>query len=45
MGSSEPYEEDGHEEEEPSLRPSKRQKVEVGSTTSSAVVPEAEPEV
>ncbi|CAG9971375.1 unnamed protein product [Clonostachys byssicola] len=45
MGSSEPYEEDGHEEEEASLRPSKRQKVEVGSTASSAVVPEAEPEV
>jgi hypothetical protein len=45
MGSSEPYEEDGHEEEETSLRPSKRQKVEVGSTASSAVVPEAEPEV
>ncbi|CAH0049651.1 unnamed protein product [Clonostachys solani] len=45
MGSSEPYEEDGHEEEETSIRPSKRQKVEVGSTASSAVVPEAEPEV
>ncbi|CAH0016133.1 unnamed protein product [Clonostachys rhizophaga] len=45
MGSSEPYEEDGHEEEETALRPSKRQKVEVGSTASSAVVPEAEPEV
>ncbi|KJZ76661.1 hypothetical protein HIM_03997 [Hirsutella minnesotensis 3608] len=37
-------EEGGGDEDETSLRPSKRQKVEVASTTSSAVVPEAEPE-
>ena len=44
VGSSEPYEEDGHDYEEPSLRPSKRQKVEAASTTSSAVAPGPEPE-
>ncbi|KFG87597.1 putative C2H2 finger domain protein (Gli3) [Metarhizium anisopliae] len=43
MGSgSEAYEEDGHEEDEASLRPSKRQRVDAQSTTSSAVVPEVE---
>lgn len=46
MGSgSEGYDEDGHEEEEGSLRPSKRQKVDAQSTTSSAIVPEVEHEV
>lgn len=44
VGSSEPYEEDGHGYEETPLRPSKRQKVEVASTTSSAVAPGPEPE-
>lgn len=45
MGSEEPFEEDGRDDEDEStLRPSKRQKVEAGSTTSSAVVPDAEPE-
>ncbi|OAQ72384.1 C2H2 finger domain-containing protein (Gli3) [Pochonia chlamydosporia 170] len=45
MGSgSEAYEEDAHEEDEGSLRPSKRQKVDAQSNTSSAVVPEVEHE-
>ncbi|KAK5990636.1 INO80 complex subunit 1 [Cladobotryum mycophilum] len=44
MDSSEPYEEDGHEYDDSTLRPSKRQKVEAGSTTSSAVVPDVEHE-
>ncbi|KAL6891238.1 hypothetical protein HDV57DRAFT_484885 [Trichoderma longibrachiatum] len=45
MDSSEPYEEDLHDhDDETALRPSKRQKVEAGSTTSSAVVPDAEHE-
>ncbi|KAH7023055.1 hypothetical protein EDB80DRAFT_630025 [Ilyonectria destructans] len=44
MDESEPYDEDGHEEEETTLRPSKRQRLDAGSTTSSAVVPDAEPE-
>ena len=44
MDESEPYEEDGHELYETNLRPSKRQRVDAGSTTSSAVVPDAEPE-
>lgn len=44
VGSSEPFEEDGHDYEEPPLRPSKRQKVEAASTTSSAVAPGPEPE-
>lgn len=43
MDSSEPYEEDLHDDET-TLRPSKRQKVEAGSTTSSAVIPDAEHE-
>jgi hypothetical protein len=43
MGSgSEGYEEDGHEEDEGSLRPSKRQRIDARSNTSSAVVPEIE---
>ncbi|KAK2589534.1 hypothetical protein QQS21_012786 [Conoideocrella luteorostrata] len=44
---SDGYEEDGHEEEDGSLRPSKRQKVDAPdarSTASSAVVPEVEHE-
>lgn len=45
MVSEEPYEEDAHDDdEEAPLRPSKRQKIEAGSTASSAVVPDAEPE-
>ncbi|PHH91214.1 hypothetical protein CDD83_1320 [Cordyceps sp. RAO-2017] len=45
MGSEEAYDDDGHDDDdEASLRPSKRQKVEAGSTASSAVVPDAEPE-
>ncbi|KAK7402663.1 hypothetical protein QQX98_011571 [Neonectria punicea] len=44
MDESEQYEEDGHEDEEAALRPSKRQRLDAGSTTSSAVVPDAEPE-
>ncbi|KAF4469766.1 hypothetical protein FALBO_3352 [Fusarium albosuccineum] len=44
MDESEPYEEDGHEYDESTLRPSKRQRLDAGSTTSSAVVPDAEPE-
>jgi hypothetical protein len=44
MDSSEPYEEDAHDEDEAALRPSKRQRLEAGSTTSSAVIPDAEPE-
>ncbi|CAM1506964.1 Fc.00g066050.m01.CDS01 [Cosmosporella sp. VM-42] len=44
MDSSEPYEEDGNEDDETSLRPSKRQRLDAGSTTSSAVVPDAEPD-
>lgn len=44
MGSEEAYEDDTHEYEETALRPTKRQKVDAGSTTSSAVVPDAEPE-
>ncbi|KAG6041614.1 hypothetical protein E4U41_003225 [Claviceps citrina] len=45
MGSgSDGYEEDAHEEEDGSLRPPKRQKVDAQSNTSSAIVPEAEHE-
>lgn len=45
MGSgSDGYEEDVPEEEDNSLRPSKRQKVDARSTTSSAIVPGAEHE-
>ncbi|KFA46546.1 hypothetical protein S40293_09175 [Stachybotrys chartarum IBT 40293] len=44
MDSSEPYEEDAHDEDEAAPRPSKRQRLEAGSTTSSAVIPDAEPE-
>ncbi|KAH6898430.1 hypothetical protein B0T10DRAFT_108015 [Thelonectria olida] len=43
MDESEPYEEEAHEEED-TTRPLKRQRVDAGSTTSSAVVPDAEPE-
>lgn len=42
--SSEHYEEDGHDYDESTLRPSKRQKVDARSTASSAVVPDAEHE-
>ncbi|KAF4124010.1 Zinc finger, C2H2 type [Geosmithia morbida] len=46
VASSEQYEEEGGDlHEGPAVRPSKRQKVEAGSTTSSAVVAEPEPEV
>ncbi|KAL2209848.1 putative C2H2 finger domain protein [Sarocladium strictum] len=41
---SEPYEDGAHDEEDGEARPSKRQRLEAGSTTSSAIVPEAEPE-
>lgn len=41
---TEHYDEDVHEDEDGESRPSKRQRVEAGSTASSAVVPEAEPE-
>lgn len=41
---SDQYEEDGHEYDESTLRPSKRQRLEAGSTTSSAVVPDVEAE-
>ncbi|KOS16854.1 INO80 complex subunit 1 [Escovopsis weberi] len=44
LDSDEPYEDDGHDFDGPVLRPSKRQKIEAGSTTSSAVVPDAEHE-
>ncbi|KAG5983163.1 hypothetical protein E4U55_000645 [Claviceps digitariae] len=45
MGSgSDGYEEDAHEEEDGSLRPSKRQKIDAQSNTSSAIVPEPEHE-
>lgn len=45
MASTEAYEEeDGHDFDETASRPSKRQKVEAGSTTSSAVIPDVEPE-
>lgn len=46
MGSDEPYADDGHDEDDEavSVRPSKRLKVEGGSTASSAVIPDAEPE-
>ncbi|QPH00813.1 hypothetical protein C2857_004820 [Epichloe festucae Fl1] len=45
MGSgSDGYEEDAHEEENGSVRPSKRQKVDAQSNTSSAIVPEVEHE-
>ena len=42
--SSDDYEEDAQDYEEPHLRPSKRQKLGAGSTASSAAVPEPEPE-
>jgi hypothetical protein len=45
MGSSEPYEEDTHEDDEAASRPSKRQKLEAGSAASPAVIPDPEPEV
>ncbi|KAF5241335.1 hypothetical protein HYE68_005705 [Fusarium pseudograminearum] len=41
---SEIDEDGGHDYDESTLRPSKRQRLEAGSTTSSAVVPDAEPE-
>lgn len=44
MGSSEPYEDDGHEFDDTASRPSKRLKVERASRASSAVVPDAEPD-
>lgn len=44
MASSEPFDEEAHEEEDGPLRPFKRQKVQNGSTTSSAVIPDPEPE-
>jgi hypothetical protein len=45
MASTEAYdEEDAHGYDDTTTRPSKRQKVDAGSTTSSAVVPDAEPE-
>ncbi|KAG5957131.1 hypothetical protein E4U56_006114 [Claviceps arundinis] len=45
MGSgSDGYEDDAHDEEISSIRPSKRQKVDAQSNTSSAIVPEAEHE-
>ncbi|ODA79617.1 hypothetical protein RJ55_05211 [Drechmeria coniospora] len=44
VASDEPFEDDAHDEDEAPLRPSKRQKVEVRSTTSSAVVVDAEHE-
>jgi hypothetical protein len=43
MASSDGYEEDANEDETP-LRPPKRQRIDGGSTTSSAVLPDAEPE-
>lgn len=44
MDDSEQYDEEVHEYDESTLRPSKRQRLEGGSTTSSAIVPDAEPE-
>jgi hypothetical protein len=45
MASTEAYdEEDAHGYDDTTTRPSKRQKLDAGSTTSSAVVPDAEPE-
>jgi hypothetical protein len=41
---SDQYEEEGHDYDESTLRPSKRQRLEAGSTTSSAVVPDVEAE-
>ncbi|KAI9171384.1 INO80 complex subunit 1 [Paramyrothecium foliicola] len=44
VDSEEGYEEDVQDYEEPARRPSKRQRLDAGSTTSSAVVQDAEPE-
>lgn len=44
MESDEGYEDEGHEYDEAARRPSKRQRLDAGSTTSSAVVQDAEPE-
>ncbi|KAH7328986.1 hypothetical protein B0I35DRAFT_404265 [Stachybotrys elegans] len=44
MGSSDASDDEVHDDEGAAIRPSKRQRLEAGSTTSSAVVPDAEPE-